>query len=312
MNHAVRSYRIEAGRLSALVSPYGAMLQGLYLEGHQHSLVLGSNEPELYRRDLRYAGAIIGPVANRISRGRFTLGGKQYQVDQNFLEKHCLHSGHWSTADRIWDLQELTPSSARFGLQLKALESGFPGPMQVTAEYRIRESNQLELQIDVSSDELIPCNWAHHCYFHLDSSNNLNNHQLQVFADSYLPVDSELIPTGEIRSVAGSRFDLRLPKSLEQAAFDHNFCTATARAEQPLQQAKLSSSASGVELVIESTEQGLQVYTGDHLILRNTGLAGVALEPQGWPDALNRSHFPSIALPAKQRYRQFVRYSLSD
>ena len=232
---------IGAGRITAALSPYGATLRALHLEGHKHSLVLGSDNPELYKGELRYAGAIIGPVANRINRGSFSLGGNEYSVDQNFLQKHCLHSGHRSTADRIWEVQELTPTSARFGLLLQALESGFPGPMWVTAEYRIRGNNQLELQIDVSSDELIASNWAHHSYFNLDGSNNLGNHQLRVLADAYLPVDDELIPTGEIRPVADSQFDLRQPRSLHQAQFDHNFCTSTARSATPQLQAELSA-----------------------------------------------------------------------
>lgn len=312
MNKEDPTYTIRVGRLSAKLSPYGATLRALHVEGHPHSLVLGSNNPELYKGELRYAGAIIGPVANRISQGRFTLGGKTYQVDQNFLDKHCLHSGYRSTADRIWDLLEITPTTARFGLQLQALESGFPGPMEVTAEYRVSEGNQLELQIDVSSDELIACNWAHHCYFNLDGSTSLSNHQIRVLADAYLPVDDELIPTGEIRPVADSQFDLRQPRSLHNARFDHNFCTSTARFDTPQLQAELSSEQCSIKLKIESTEPGLQVYTGDHLSGSKSGFAGVALEPQGWPDALNQPTFPKVSLEARQRYRQVVRYTMSD
>jgi aldose 1-epimerase len=163
------------------------------------------------------------------------------------------------------------------------------------------------------------CSLAHHSYFTLDAGAAVSEHVLQVEADGYTPVDADLIPTGEVASVAGTRFDFREAAPVAQAhPVDHNFCVSAPRVALR-QVATLRSAVSGVQMACLTTEPGLQIYDGAHIDISTPGLhgqpmrpyAGLALEPQVWPDAHHHKNFPQAVLRPGESYHQHTQFVFS-
>lgn len=309
----VHSLHLSSGALSARILTLGAIIQDLRLEGVPYPLVLGADTLAPYLGPMQYFGAMVGRYANRIANGRFHIDGRAYQVSRNFRGRHCLHGGIHGSGQRIWNIEAHTPSSATLSLLLPDGEMGFPGTLSVVLRITV-DGTALDLDISASCDSSTFCNFTHHGYFILDDSGSVADHSLRVDAQSYLPVDNDLIPTGQIASVAGTGFDFRTARSLRAVELDHNFCLSDARrARCPV--AWLQSH--NLSMQIETTEPGLQVYTATHLPeIGVEGLvgrhyprhAGIALEAQVWPDAPNQPHFPSALLRPGEIYHQNTRY----
>ncbi len=321
----VHRHWLQAGKLRVAVLTYGATLQDLRLEGFEYPLVLGADRIAAYQTDALYFGATVGRVANRLARGQVTITGVKYQLDLGSGEKHLLHGGADGTQNQLWSLIEASASQITLGLRLADGHMGFPGTLDIRLTYRIIAPASLQMEIEATADAPTLCNLAHHSYYNLDSSADILDHQLQIHAPHYLPVDSELIPTGEIAPVAGSRFDFTALRPVRAAAgntphqsYDHNFCLAYA-AQPSRRAATLYSPKSGIRLHLETTEPGLQVYDGEHISVdaRQTlskapygPHAGIALEAQRWPDAPHQPDFPSIALSPGEVYRQTTTWTL--
>ena len=304
---------LAGGGLTASVLTYGARVQDLRLQGIDHPIVLGAPDLPPYLDGMRYFGAIVGRFANRIAGGAFAIDGRSFAADRNFLGRHCLHGGAAGAGQQLWQLAELAKDRATLRLELADGHMGFPGAMQVEARYRLPGGGVLEVEIRARSDAPTPCSFAHHGLFNLDGAPDIAAHELQVDAEAYLPVDAELIPTGEIAPVAGTPFDFRRPRPIGTHGYDHNLCLAHAGSIRPV--ARLRSLSSGVSLAIETDAEGLQVYDGGQI----SGLiglggraydrrAGIALETQCWPDAPNRPAFPPSILRPGQLYRHRARY----
>ncbi|MGB0717888.1 MAG: aldose epimerase family protein [Alphaproteobacteria bacterium] len=306
----VVAYKLAAGGMRATILSYGATLQDLRIEGQSHSLVLNSDQLDDYKGSLINAGAIIGPVANRIANAELPIAEQIYRLDRNFRARHCLHGGTRGAGQLLWSLDEHYTDRLRLTLRLADQHMGFPGPINASVEYRLTESNQLDVRIEASSESLVAMNWTEHSYFNLDGTDTLSQHSLRVLADDYLPVDEDLIPVGDKCSVVDTRFDFRKPRSLNEVEIDHNFCTSSRRNEPLRPVAWLASEQSSVSLLIESNEPGLQVYTGTHLRPNPSGMkAGIALEPQGWPDAVHHPDFPSTLYRPSEVYKHHSRYT---
>lgn len=304
----IHSFALAGGGLTARVLTWGGVLQDLRLEGVPYSLVL--NFPDLvgYINSKAYIGGNVGRFANRIAYGRALIAGQSYQFDTNFLGKHSLHGGSVGADRRVWAVSAYTASSLSLKLVLADGHMGFPGELTVTLHYRLLASACLELEFLATTTAPTLCNFAHHSYFNLDGTGSIQNHYLQIQAEHYLPVDAEAIPSGEIASVAGTAFDFRelKPINWQSAGYDHNFCTADS--QQPLRPVAYLQGQTGIRLRLETTEPGLQCYDGKHLDAGYAAYAGLALEPQAWPDAPNHAHFPSAELWPEQVYRQVTRY----
>ncbi len=315
----VHRITLRGGDLTAKVLTFGATVQDLRLEGYDHPLVLGAETLEPYWGDMRYAGALVGRYANRISNGRFSIDGTDYQVSQNFLGKHCLHGGERGSDQMIWSIERLEASCATLSLVIPDGHMGFPGEMQVRAEISLCEDNALQFEISATTTKTTPCCFTHHGYFNLDGSDDITSHKLQVFAGTYLLVDDELIPTGEQQEMNGSCFDFRASEVIGRRGLDHNFCLAGAqRVITPA--ARLSSDISGLSLTVQTTEAGLQIYDGAHFPKKGLlGLegriygprAGIAMEAQTWPDAPNGVGFPCAVLRPGHLYSQQTRYQFA-
>lgn len=312
----VQRITIAGGGLTAQVLTYGAVIQDLRLEGHAPPLVLGFPEFEPYLTHSPYFGATAGRCANRIRDGHLELDGKSYQLDRNFLGKHMLHGGIAGIGKRVWRIESASPDSVTLGITLDDGDMGFPGLLEVRVTCRLMPGGILDFVMQANADAPTLCNLAHHSYFNLGAGPNISDHQLRIAADHYLPVDAELIPTGEIRAVAGTPFDFQQSQPVAQAhPLDHNFCLSGTRV--PLRPvAWLQCPASGVMMELRTTEPGLQVYDGAKVDIDLPGLmgqpmrshAGIAMEPQVWPDANHHAAFPQAILRPAESYHQHTQY----
>lgn len=311
---------LAAHGLSANILTYGALVQDLRLDGHKAPLVLGFEDFDSYLAHSPYFGATAGRYANRIRDGHLKIDGKTFQLDRNFLGKHCLHGGVRSAGKRVWTVEAHSPDSVTMSITLADGEMGFPGEMQVKVIYRLLPDSTLDISYHATTDKPTLCNFAHHSYFNLDGGSSVQEHDLQISASHYTPVDCELIPTGEVLSVEGTGFDFLEPKKVRQGGvggvFDHNFCLSNERtALRPV--ARLQSGNSGVSMQINTTEPGLQAYDGARIDIPVPGLdgakmaayAGIALEPQVWPDSPHHPHFPQAILRPNEEYTQHSQFA---
>ncbi|GAA6179843.1 galactose mutarotase [Shimia sp. NS0008-38b] len=315
----VHRIKLVGGGLTAHVLTYGAVLQDLRLEGHPAPLVLGFSEFAPYLTDSPYFGATAGRFANRIRDGHLELDGETYQIDTNFIGKHTLHGGADSMGKRVWDVEDVSGDSVTLKIVLADGHMGFPGELTARVTFAVLESGVLDIRMTAETDKTTICSLAHHSYFKLDAGDTVSDHTLQVEAQAYLPVDSELIPTGEQAAVAGTRFDLREASAVSQThPVDHNFCLSADRLDLR-RVATLKSAASGVRMDCLTTEAGLQVYDGENINVALPGLdgrtmgpyAGIAMEPQVWPDAHHHEDFPQAVLRPGETYQQHTQFVFS-
>lgn len=307
----IQRFELIGGSLTAHILTWGGVLQDLYLAGVPYSLVLGFTDLQSYLNSKAYIGGNVGRFANRIAQGRAKIAGQIYQLDRNFLGKHLLHGGRVGSDQQVWTVIAHTPSTLSLALNLADGQMGFPGTLTVILQYRLLAEASLEVEFTATTTAATLCSFAHHSYFNLDGAGSIQNHQLQIDADYYLPVDTEAIPTGEIARVEGTAFDFRELKPIDwqQSHYDHNFCTSYR--SQALRLVAVLRGQSGVSMQLATTEPGLQFYDGQYLDGGYAAYAGLALEPQAWPDAPNHAHFPSAELWPEQIYRQLTRYSFS-
>lgn len=310
-----QSIKIGAGGLTARILTYGASLQELRLGGHAAPVVLGYAEPEAYFDNPGYLGAIVGRVANRIAGGRFALDGKTHEIDRNENGVQSLHGGRAGTSARSWQVLEAGDDHVTLGLTLKDGDMGFPGHLDLRCRYSTRGTT-FTILLTGRSEALTYCNLASHSYYNLTGAPDISDHRLCVNAETYLPVDDRQIPLSTPAPVAETPFDFRRARRIE-APVDHNFCRAPARTTLA---PAATLEAGGLRMTLETTEPGLQVYDGAHLGgSRKKGLrgdpygprAGIALEPQAWPDAPNQSWAAQALLRPGETWRSETRLAFT-
>ncbi|MBW0158345.1 aldose epimerase family protein [Sedimentimonas flavescens] len=311
----VRATTLRAGELSARILTLGATLQDLRLAGTPWPLVLGSDLPGAYMSSLNWCGAVVGPVANRIGGARARIDGRDHRFTPN-EGPNLLHSGDDGISGLIWELTEAAGDAVTLQCDLAHGFGGFPGHRMIRVTYRIASPATLEITLSAQSDRETLMNLAHHPYWNLDGTGTTSGHSLSVAASRVLPT-RESLPLGPV-PVEGTPYDLRQARALpDLPPLDHNYCLDAADTPRPV--ARLTGER-GVTLVLETDAPGLQVYDGRGLdSTPYPGLtgqpykarAGLALEPQLWPDAPNHPDFPSIALRPGQEWRQKTRYTLS-
>jgi aldose 1-epimerase len=342
---AVSVYTLKnAHGIELQVLDYGGIILSLTVpdrSGRSADVVLGLDSLADYVRASPYFGAIIGRYGNRIARGRFTLDGRTYTLARNNGPNH-LHGGVRGFDKVVWDVSPFKRHD-RSGLVLHYTspdgEEGYPGTLRVTVTYTLTEANELIFDYHATTDRPTPINLTQHSYFNLAGDGpgrgDVLGHVLMINADRFTPVDSTLIPTGELRRVAATPFDFRTPTAIgaridqddEQLrhgrGYDHNFVLnqdgGDRRADLPLA-ARVYEPTSGRVLEIYTTEPGLQFYSGNYLdgtlhgkhgvVYRHH--AGFALETQHFPDSPNHPQFPStILVPgADYRSRTLLRFSV--
>lgn len=294
------------------------------------NVVLGHPELSAYQLVGGYLGTVVGRCANRIDGGRLPLDGTTHQLSRND-RGNTLHGGADGLDRREWRLEESTGSEATWSLTSPDGDQGFPGAVQITVRYAL-SPGVVSIDYTATATAPTPVNLTNHAFFNLDGEaasgiDATARHLLGVNADSYLPTREDQIPTGEVRDVSGGPFDLReavtvssvLASDDEQVVIaggiDHHFVVP---GEGLRRHASLVGGA-GRRLEVWSDQPGVQVYTGAHFdgtLLGSSGTAyqrgaGIALETQGFPDAVNHDHFPSVVLRPGKTYRSRTQWRLT-
>jgi len=300
--------------------------------GNFGDVVLGYDSLSHYIAASPYFGCLVGRYGNRIARGKFTLNGTEYSLAVN-NGPNALHGGLQGFDKVLWQAQEfITDETA--GVDLSYLsrdgEEGYPGNLTVKVKYTLDNLNQLRIDYEATTDAPTVTNLTNHSYFNLAGKGDILGHVLWLNADHFTPVDSTLIPTGEIRPLDGSPLDFRQPTAIgarinaadEQIKFglgyDHNFVLN--QADGSLRKiARVTEPTSGRVLDVFSTEPGVQFYSGNFLDGTNIGKGGqvyayrngFCLETQHYPDSPNQPDFPSTVLDLGETLRSTTIYQIS-
>ncbi len=311
---------------------YGAKIVTLFVpdkDGNFKDIVFGYENINGYLDGDKYFGAIVGRYANRIAGGKFVLDGTEYQIPTNDGGKNALHGGDSGFDDAVWTgevLQTTNGETVKLALDSPDGDQGFPGNLHVEVVYTLTDNNELIVDYSAVTDKSTVVNLSQHSYFNLlgQDSGPILNHELVINADNYTPVDQALIPTGEIRPVAGTAFDFRTPRLIGEriangeeqvvlgGGYDHNFILNKERAGELTFAASAYDILSGRFLEVYTTEPAIQFYTGNFLNGSETGKGGIlynyrsgfCLETQHYPDSPNHPDFPSTVLRPGEEYKQ--------
>lgn len=309
-----------AAGTQAKVITWGAVLRDFVVPGPRgrQRVVLGLASLEDYIAHSPYLGAIVGRYANRIGHGRFTLDGHTFDLDRNEGENQ-LHGGSAGFGQRVWTIVRQTASSVTLVLVSEDGDMGYPGRLVALCTYTLIEPATLRIALEATCDRPTPINLTTHAYFNLDGSPDIGGHRLMIAGDFVTPTNDALIPTGEIRAVAGTDYDFRAMRPLGAApllrrapGYDVNYVLRGGGDGTLRPAARLEAPASGVALDLWTTEPGLQFYGGHLLDMPVPGLegrpdtrnGGLCLEPQRFPDGPNRPHFPQCLLRPGEVSRQ--------
>ncbi len=262
-------------------------------------VILGHGDARSYLADRTYMGAIVGRVSGRIGQARFSLAGREYRLSRND-GRHHLHGGKTGLSRRNWTMQSDGAQAVRLTCRLEDGEDGYPGALDVRLDIRL-DDGRLIYEMQATPDRPGPVSLAQHNYYNLAGGGLIWGHRLRVVADSFTETDEEHIPTGRLAPLP-QELDFRCGKSLESdihRALDLNM-TLPGNHDRNWPIAVLSAPGE-VALRIWSDQPGLQVYTGARLPVPG---AGICLEAQNWPDAVNHAGFPSPIATPERPYRQ--------
>lgn len=327
--HTVERYVIGGPELEVAVLTWGASLHTMVTpdrDGVPADVVLGFDDLEGYSGAHPYLGATVGRFANRIAQGRFTLDGVELRTPVN-QEPNTLHGGTRGFDRHLWSAREL-PDGVALSLVSPDGDMGFPGSLTVTVTYSVRGSLLL-MGYEARTDVTTVVNLTNHAYLNLggDGSGSIEDHELQIAADRFLPVDDAMIPTGELQQVAGTPMDFRTAKAIgrdlregtEQlrngAGYDHTWVLE--RAAEPA--VRLVHPGSGRVLELRTDQPGVQFYSGNHLDGTLVGKGGrtyrqsdgLCLETQHFPDSPNQPDFPSTVLRPGEVFRTTTSWEFS-
>jgi aldose 1-epimerase len=323
--------------LEAKITNYGGIVVSLTVpdrNGKLGDVVLGYDTLNKYIGTTPYFGALIGRFGNRIANGRFTLNGIEYQLAQND-GSNGLHGGRKGFDKVVWQADEVDTKNGpalKLTYTSKDGEENYPGALDCAVTYTLTNKNELKIEYAAQTDKPTFVNLTHHSYFNLKDggASDILEHELMIKAGKFTPIDKGLIPTGELRPIAGTPFDFSKPGPIgtrvenddEQLKFakgyDHNWVLDREGKDLELA-ASLYEPASGRFMEVLTTEPGLQFYCGNFLDGTNRGKGGtvyqhrtgVCLETQHFPDSPNRPEFPTTELKPGEKYIQTTVYRFS-
>lgn len=325
---AANLYYIENDNgMKAYFTNYGGRIVSLLVpdkKGNLVDVVLGFKKVEDYKNSTEpYFGAIIGRYGNRIAKGKFTLDGKEYNIPINNGE-NALHGGENGFQDMIWEVDRPQSHTIIFKYLSEDMEQGFPGNLEVTVTYILTNQNELQIEYKALTDKSTIVNLTNHAFFNLNGEGigDILNHDLQIFANQFTPVNEDLIPTGEFKNVEGTPFNFTEAKKIGEdinidntqlkfgKGYDHNFVLSGKLVGNLIHAAIVKGDRTGIIMNVYTEEPGLQFYSGNFMESKNTLKSGVkdhfrsafALETQHYPDSPNHSNFPSTVLKAGETY----------
>jgi aldose 1-epimerase len=334
----VYRWSLANGGTRLKVLSYGGIVQSLEIpdrHGRYENVSLGFATIEDYVAKSPYFGALIGRYGNRIAKGRFTLDGKSHQLSVND-GVNSLHGGAKGFDKHVWDVEPFT-KGPDVGLHLHYTsidgEMGYPGTLKVRVTYTLTRHGDWRVDYEATTDKATVVNLTSHVYWNLagEGSGSIYDHELKIAASRYTPVDSGLIPTGELAKVAGTPFDFRHTKTvgadirvanqqlLYGKGIDHNWVLDKGITAKPEHIATLRDPSSGRTLKIATDQPGLQFYSGNFLDGTLVGTGGriyrqgdaLCLETQHFPDSPNQPKFPSTVLRPGETYRSTTVHSFS-
>jgi aldose 1-epimerase len=332
---AVALYTLaNAHGLRARIMTYGAIVVSLEVpdrDGNMADIVLGYDDLAGYMADNPYFGAIVGRYGNRIAGARFSLDNREYPLAANNGPNH-LHGGIRGFDKVVWQAEPVRRSDA-VGVKMTYTspdgEEGYPGTLTACVTYLLTNNDELKILYEATTNKPTVVNLTHHSYFNLSGQGcgDILGHELQILADRFTPVDDTLIPTGELRPVAGTPFDFRTPVAIgaridepnqqltHGGGYDHNWVLNNRDGDLALA-ASVYEPSSGRVMEVLTTEPGLQFYAGNFLDGSITGKGGAVyghrtgfcLETQHFPDSPNQPEFPPVVLRPGETYTQATVY----
>lgn len=331
----------NANGVEIAILTYGGTIQSIMVpdrDGTMGNVALGFDNLDDYMAMSPYFGAIVGRYANRIAKGQFTLDGKTYDLAIN-NDPNSLHGGEKDFDKRVWTASEGSSDdgqSVTLSYSSPDGEEGYPGTLDVSVTYTLTDANELRIDYYATTDALTVLNLSNHSYFNLagEGSGTIYDHELQLNAGAFTPVDETLIPTGEIADVAGTPFDFTTAKPIGQnirdasseqiligRGYDHNFVLDRPEGdtESLVPVGKVMDPASGRVMEIATTQPGLQLYTGNFLDGSFAGTSAnvyrqgdaFCLETQHFPDSPNQPDFPSTELAPGEEFTSTTVYTFS-
>nr|GMC69140.1 aldose 1-epimerase [Ipomoea batatas] len=327
-------FELNNGTIQVKVSNYGCTITSLSVpdkDGKLDDVVLGFDTLEPYQKGMApYFGCIVGRVANRIKDGKFTLNGVGYSLPLN-RPPNSLHGESVKPALNLWEVSEFKESenpSITFKYHSHDGEEGYPGDLSITATYSLTAKTTLRLDMEaVPGNKASPVSLAQHTYWNLagHNSGDILEHTAQLLGNHYTPVDQNTIPTGEIKAVKDTPFDFttekKIGRDIQQVGlgYDHNYVLDCGIEKSGLKHAvKIKDPKSARVLNLWTNAPGMQFYTANYLngVVGKGGAvynkhAGVCLETQGFPNAVNTPNFPSIIVLPGHKYQHTMVYEFS-
>lgn len=323
--------------VEAAFTNYGARILSFQIpdkSGNLTDVVVGFGSIEAYQQSTeRYFGATIGRYGNRIANGKFKLDSREYSISIN-NSPNALHGGKKGFQDVVWDAKQLNEQTLEFTYLSKDMEEGFPGNLQVKVIYSLSDDNELIINYEASTDKKTILNLTNHAFFNLngEESGTILNHTLKIDSEQYTPVDSTLIPLGEIVALAGSPFDFRKAVRIGERinddhiqlkygkGYDHNYVLNPGKNGEMKAAATVRGDKSGIVMEVFTQEPGLQFYSGNFMKSKNTFKGGTnddfrtafCLETQHFPDSPNQPNFPSTILKPGELYKTKTIYKFSS
>jgi aldose 1-epimerase len=325
---AVDLFTLENGAGAiAKITNFGTIITELHVpdrRGLLADVVLGFDSLKSYLAGHPYFGCTVGRVANRIARGRFELDGKTYELAIN-NGPNSLHGGRIGFDKAVWKAEPGQGASVRFTHRSPDGDENYPGNLDIEVVMTLSPAGELVLDYKATADKATPLNLTNHSYFNLAGAGNVLGHILQLNASHYTPTDGDLIPTGEIKPVAGTPLDFTSPAPIgsrfsqlpgHPSGYDHNFVIEGGGGDTPVLAARVQEPGTGRTMEVLTTEPGVQLYTANFLDGSLAGKGGspygqysaFCLETQHFPDSVNQPRFPSVILRPDQVYRQKTIY----
>lgn len=337
-NKKVSLYTLESGNgITMQVTNYGGRIVSLWVpdkEGKCEDIVFGFESMDKYinNEGERYLGPVIGRYANRIAKGQFEINGIKYQLPTND-NGNCLHGGLKGFDSHSWNVDSISGNMIQMSYTSPDGDEGFPGTVDVKMTYTLSKDNELIIKYTATTDKATHINLTNHSQFNLKGAGNgdVMSHVLMVNSSNITPVDSLLIPTGEIASVDGTPFDFRKATTIgnridndddqlnKGKGYDHNWVIDRKTEKEVEHVATLSEPISGRSMEVWSDQPGVQIYTGNFFSGKVIGKYGkpllhrgaIALEVQKYPDTPNQPNFPSTLLNPEDTYTQTCIYKFS-
>ncbi len=334
---AVERHRLEsAGGVAVDILTLGGIVQRVFApdrNGRLADVALGFADLDAYLANPAFLGALIGRCTNRIAEGRIVIDGVTYLLSRN-RGRETLHGGDGGFHKALWTVEAASSDRLHLSLESPDGDQGFPGALRVDATYSLSPDNGLRLEFAATTNRSTVVNLTSHAYWNLageGAGDDVLDHDLQIDADSFTPVNERTLPTGEIRAVGATAFDFRAPTRLRErviqtaeaqialaGGLDHNFVLRGDPERAMARAARLADPLSGRVLEIFTTEPGLQVYSGNRLAGGPPGkwgqpypkCGGVALETQHFPDTPHQPGFPPILLRPGEVYRSSTEFRL--